>query len=350
MIVNFNPSDVAPEIPASAPKEMISVRREGSRTFVRINSSSVSVIQECLRKAKLSLHEGWRSETESPATLFGSGIHAALEVFYRGAREERILPRFEKMELLAFGGRLPDADMGNLILRATRAFLDRTEALKTLPETDKRSHMNGVYILHEYFKTWIDDPYVAHIDEKGEPYVERPFTFRLHESDGLVVDYFGTIDLVVRHVTTGEILVCDHKTSSVVGNDFYNRLKPNHQYTGYLLGAKRGLGLDATGFLVNCLQVKEKPKTSRGSAPHFPRQVTTRDEDDFNEFRDAVVTAALEYVSARRIGVWPIGPVNACATYGGCSFLSVCSAPTSMRQSIIKSKFKQRQGDENATT
>lgn len=317
------------------PKEMLSVSQlDSGKTLVRINSSSLSIIQECMRKSHYSLNERWIGQNESPATLFGSAIHKALEVFYLGDPAARVLPKYDEVEPLAYGAPAGDG----LIQKAIAAFVEKAKPLEALPPEDKRSIPNGVWILWHYFKSFIDDPYVALIDEAGRPFVERTFTFTLYEDETLRIDYFGTIDLIVKHQTTEDVLVCDHKTSSIVGVDFYNRLKPNAQYAGYLLGAK-SMGVSASGFLVNCLQVKAKPKTSRGEPPHFPRQVTTRDEEDFMEFRESVVAATQNYLRGRQSGVWPLGHINACAQYGGCTYLEVCAAPPALRENILKAKF-----------
>jgi hypothetical protein len=296
------------------------------------------VIQECLRKTKYLLNDKYSAEMESPATVFGSAIHKALEVFYLGAPEARKLPKLEQMELMSYGHKA-EGEETDLLLRATRAFIEKAKPLEALPAENKRSIQNGVYTLWHYYKSFIDDPYIAYIDEQG-PFVERGFTFRLYESNLIAIDYFGTIDLVVRHTQTGDILVCDHKTSSVVGTEFYNRLKPNHQYTGYLYGARQAFGLNTNMFLVNCLQVKEKPKTSRGTPPSFPRQITTRDDADYTEFRETVTQAVESYLAQMRAEEWPMGHVNACATYGGCQYLQVCSAPRQLRENILNAKFK----------
>lgn len=336
-IVNVDLGDVVADLPfAPTPKEMLSITREGDKTLVRINSSSLSVIQECPRKAKYLLDEGWRAQTESPATVFGSAIHKALEVFYGGAVEERILPLEMDMLMMSFG-HIVAGETENLCLRATRAFVEKAQPLKDLPESDKRSIQNGTWILFHYFKSFIDDPYIVHSDAEG-PMIERRIEYTIFDGPKYRINYFGTIDLIVRHIKTGELYVCDHKTSSMIGSDFYNRLKPNHQYTGYLLGAREALGINAAGFLVNCVQVKEKPKTSRGSLPNFPRQITTRDEVDYSEFIQSVSKAVQDYINFG-LNEWPLGHVNACAMYGGCTFLSVCSAPSTMRDNIMKAKF-----------
>lgn len=338
MQVNVDFAEGSVVLPRAELKEMLSVSMlPDGRTKVRVNSSSIGDIQGCLRKAKLSLFDRWVTQNESPATLFGSAIHKALEVFYRGALADRVLPAWEQIEMLGYGHDIPAGNF-NLILRSIRAFVEKAAPLSALPETDKRSIPNGVWILSEYFKSFIHDPYVAHADGAGS-FVEREFSFLLHEDPSLVIEYFGTIDLVVRNTETGDLIVADHKTSSVVGSDFYNRLKPNHQYTGYLMGAQRTYGIETNNFLINCIQVKEKPKTARGPAPHFPRQITTRDEADYQEFTDAVIHSVRAFLEARATGIWPIGSVNSCAMYGGCTFLSVCSAPASLRENILNAKF-----------
>lgn len=342
MLVDINLSDAPLMIPRAPSKEMISVSvLEDGRTLVRINSSSLGVIQECLRKSQYLLEEKWQSENESPATVFGSAVHRALEIYYRGAIEERKLPTLEECERVAFGESVP-AD-GNLILRAVEGFRIKAEPLASLPDTDKRSIMNGAWILHNYFKKFIDDPYVAYVDKDG-PFIERGFTYRMYEDEWLIVDVFGTIDFVFLHTGNGSLIPGDHKTSSSFGfgdSSYFDRDKPNHQYTLYSLGVNRVFGIETQDFMVNVVEVKARPKTNRGSAPSFPRQVTTRTEDDYAETTASVMKSVHDYLEARSSGVWPQGPIGACSSYGACSYRQVCGAPKSLRANILNAKFKQ---------
>lgn len=310
------------------------------KTLVRINSSSLALVQECLRKSRYSLFEGWRAGAEAPATLFGRAIHKALEVFYRGEPDERVLPKFEHLEMMAFGHAPPPSN-NDLIYRSVDAFIQTAQPLKDLPESDKRSLQNGVWILNEYFKKFIDDPYVAHIDEQG-PFVEREFTLRFHEDPTLIVDVFGTIDFAFRHTSSGEIILGDHKTSSSLTygeSSYFDRDKPNHQYTLYMLGAKRVFGIETESFMVNVVEVKARPKTARGSAPSFPRQITKRTEEDFDEVREVVMKGVMDYLQAYGTNTWPMGNVDVCNKYGGCQFKRVCASPKSMRETILKNQF-----------
>lgn len=325
-----------------APKEMISVGVDEAtrKTKVRINYSSMDVIQNCLRKAKYSLFEGWKPQDESVAVVFGSAMHKALEVFYQGDPATRILPKLDVMEVMAYGNEVP-GERDDLLLRATRAFVTAAQPLSPLPETDKHSIVNGVWILHCYFKTFIDDPYVALVDDQG-PFVERSFSLKIHEEEDLIVELFGTIDVVLRHVKTGEVIPADHKTAGFLnfgGSSYFDREKPNHQYTGYLLGAREVFGVDTDKFLVNVLEKKARPKTAAAKGVSFPRQITQRNEDDFRDFKESLVYTAKQYLREIEEDVWPQGPVGACTAYGSCSFRQVCSVPQSMRETLLKNKF-----------
>lgn len=344
MLITPNVTEVPLQIaPSTSPKEMLSHRTEGGKDFIRVNYSSLSLIQTCPRKAQYSLERGLKAKSESPATLFGTAIHKALEVFYAIPRTERFLPAnfIDHSNLLAFGHSPPNS---HPLYSAVQAFVEKAEPLRALPDEDKRSISNGVWILQNYFKTYIDDPFEVFADSEG-PILERSASLILFDSPELQIEIFGTIDAVLKNVQTGVLLPADHKTSSMVGNDFYNRLKPNAQYTTYLLLAKEVLGLDPAGFLVNCIEVKAKPKTARGSPPNFPRQVTTRSEEDFKEYKETVIEGVQSFLRWKRSGVWPLGSVDSCAFWGGCTYLDVCRSPSAIRENIIENNFITTKGN-----
>lgn len=323
------------------PKEMVGVTLlPDGRRKVRLNSSSLGVIQECLRKTKYSLHEKWHPEAEGPATLFGSAIHSALEVYYTGNLDERRLPKLETLEMMSYG-HTAEGEETDLLLRTTRAFIKKAAPLAPLPEGDKRSIQNGVWLLHEYFKKFLDDPFVAHRDDSG-PYVERSFTLPYASTSRVDIELFGTIDFVFRNSLTGDFLPGDHKTTSSLSfgdSSYYDREKPNTQYTIYTLAANRILGVKTEDFMVNVFEVKARPKTARGSGPSFPRQITKRTEDDFTELEEIIHDSVDRYLYAIDHDRWPLGPVDVCGKYGGCSYRQVCASPKSLRGTILENKF-----------
>lgn len=275
-----------------------------------------------------------KHETEGEALTFGKAIHKALEHWYTLPQAMR---KLSKAEAEAADG-LPIGVGNSCALGSIAAFCEAAAPLRALDADNKRSLENGVKILKAYFTKYLDDGLEIVSDQHG-PMVERRVSFIIYEDESVVIEYFGTIDMVVKNLYSGHIMVADHKTTSALGAQFYNRIKPNHQYSGYLKGARESLGIDTWLFMVNGIQVAK-------TKSEFARQITERTEEDFNELRNAVVQAVKHFLDCYNSGVYPQYSPNPCTNYGSCTFLDVCSAPASLRENIIASKFKLN----NATT
>jgi len=325
-----------------SPKRMLSLEKSGSDYIVNINSSSLSLLQTCPKKSYYSLYRNLVPREPSPALTFGTAIHKALEIYYSASREERALvPNFKENIMLMCHGQTLEDESSSILYRATRGFIESAGPLASLADSDKRSLHNGGWLLGEYFEARQHDPYeVLHHD--GEPLVECGFETTLVEKPGLTINLFGTVDAVMENKATGQIVVCDHKTSSVVGNDFYNRTKPNHQYTAYIHLAQQCLGLTTDNFMINCFQVKAQPKTSRGKGPDFLHLITKRTQRDIEDFTKTVEYYVRQYISWVEQDFFPYGPVDACANYGRCTYLDVCSIPEEIKENVIQANYKDK--------
>ena len=336
--LNVTPDFSNTQKPITERHEMLTITESGGHRTLRLNSSSLSVIQTCARKSQYLLYDGWHGKTEADSLLYGRAMHKALEIFYEVDSKHRELPQnFDRLAPCLTAETEPDEK--HFIWDAMKAFVQVGDSLKNLPETDKRSLTSGIWVLSHYIKTYLHDGYSVYRDEKG-PFLERKFTIDYGEFSGISVHLFGTIDFAFQSEVNGTVLIGDHKTTSMMGNPFLTRIKPNHQYTGYLIGAKQAFGLDGEQFLINGIGVKAKPVTSRGGPPTFTRQVTRRNETDFKEFRDVVAEAVHSYLRWKSLMTWPLGPVDACSNYGGCQYLDVCAAPNQLRNNILESKFE----------
>lgn len=334
-------------LPGAKPKEMLSVERDGAQTLVRVNSSSHSLIQTCGRKSQYSLSQGWKPKAVQPPLEFGTAIHKAMEVFYSWQGERTFPIDFDQVAPLLADGR--PAPEPHFLYEALVAFVKAMAPLRILPDDDKRSIPSGIWVLSHYFRTYLNDIYRVHVDEHG-PVVERSFRVPFYEGAKLKVELFGQIDFVLKNMVTGQILPGDHKTSSQMGSDFFNRCKPNHQYTGYLIGAHQALGISDEHFLINGIQSSSAPKMKNDGSPRanpkgpptFTRQITRRTPEDFKEYRDSLMDAVHNYLRWDETGTFPLGVVDACASWGGCHFLEVCSAPNELRDNILSAKFHRR--------
>ncbi len=347
---DIDTTGIMPAVGAEPVHEMMSVtEEEGSTTkVVRINFSSLAILQKCLREAEYSLVRKLRPKLEVPALVFGSAIHKGLETYYCGERTERSIPPDYRATMGMIGcGQWDDKWSESLLFRAARAFVLKAEPLRALPDDNKRSIFTGVWMLQWYFEKYLTDEYVIMRDDAGLPYVERKVSMPLAEywcKDLLAqvkIELFGTIDAILRSEVTGQILIADHKTASSLYG-FYDKINPNFQYTGYVLAAREALGIDTNTFLVNALQVKSPPKTARGSEPEFARQVTERSEEDFTELRKAVEHAVRGFLLASEAKYFPMSASGACtAFYGACRYIQICGAPAQLRENIISANFQE---------
>ena len=320
----------------SQPKEMLTCTKTPTGHHVRINYSSLELIQTCLRKAHYSLNRKLRQDKESEALAFGSSIHKALEYWYQLDVSERELPRSleEDAKMLAAGHAL-DEPARHGALEAIRQFvLCRQHVLAFLPDNDKRSLMAGVALLKAYFKHYANDGFVVAKDANGAALVERFCSARMYDTPHLKIDYFGTVDCVLQNTQTGMLMVADHKTTAALGKEFYDRCKPNPQYTGYVWLAREALGIDTRLFMINGIQVA-KTKTE------FARQITDRTDEDFQELRSSVVHRVSEWIRLTEHDShhYPMTAPNPCSMYSGCTYRKVCEVPDSLKENVIQALF-----------
>lgn len=317
------------------PKRMLGLSKlPDGRDLVEINFSSLSVINDCLRKAEYSLIRKLRADTESEALTFGKAIHKALEHWYYLPSHLRQLTNKESEIADTLIGSSVGVDIGpyETALDSINTFVVEAQSVRWLASEDKRSLANGIKILKAYFKHYADDGLEVHRDESGKPYVERECEFIMHEDENKVIKFHGTIDIILKSTISGQLFVADHKTTASLGSQFYNRIKPNHQYTGYIWAARECLGIDTDSFLVNGIQVAK-------TKSEFARQPTQRNEEDFQELKLAMIDASERILKAVRTNEYPMTSPNACTNYGTCSYFDICSAPKGLRENIIKSKY-----------
>lgn len=317
-------------------KEMLSVRRspEG-KTVVKCNFSSLDIRQTCMRKAQLALHKTFQVGTEHAALTFGQAFHKAMEVWYSAPITHRRHGSVtcDDSQALMLSGQppLPHADCARCA--AVFAFLEHS---RVLSENDgARAPENAMNILNNYFDVYLDDPFELLKDDMG-PFCERSFEMKIFDGEMLgrptEVWFFGTIDSILRNRATGEVIVADHKTTSSLGKDFFNRIKPNFQYTGYFWAAKEVFGLKPVQFMVNGVQVA---KTKQEVA----RQFTSITDEEIEELRQAILWNVLNYLRAEQGGFWPMSTPSACSMWGGCTFKRVCELPSSLHNSMLSAEF-----------
>ncbi len=274
---------------------------------IYINSSSLSLIQTCMRKTKYRIERNIVGGSESPALLFGTAVHKALEKYYLEDTKEE--------ETLVLG------------------FTEHAEPLKEIEKSDKHSIENGIELMKIYHETYKDDPWVIYKD-----YVEKEFEYYAFTFLGYEVYIFGTIDAIMKNTLTFELAAWDHKTAARIDSSFAKKVRPNDQYTTYIAGANAAFDLNIDSLYQNGIQKKNVfGKTGkRLTEPELCRIKTSRDTDDINELYDSIRDSVRRYVKASETDTWPMSPGLNCHVFNGCQYHGICSSPKSMRENVIK--------------
>ena len=315
------------------PKRMLKIeKQQDNRYRIEMNFSSLAIIQECLRKANYRLLNKYVNESDSDAQVFGKAIHKGLESWYMLPEQNRQLTDAElKMVDSLIGGLTPES-IYPTALDSIYEFIKAAEPIHFLGDDDKRSIASGIKILKNYFKHYAEDGLEVLRDSKGEAYIEKQVEGVLHEDDKMIIIFHGQIDLILRNKISGQIHYSDHKTTAALGKEFYNRINPNHQYTGYVWAGNTFLGVESNSFMVNGIQVAK-------TKSEFARQFTTIDEDMIHEMTMAYIEAGQRFINAIERNEFSMSSPNACSSYGGCPYLDICQSPANLRQTIIENKY-----------
>lgn len=341
MTIDLDMVACTPDMPKRDVKEMLTVRTlPDGRREIRVNHSSYSLMSLCKRKAHYALNKGLVSRTESPATLFGSAIHAALEVWYASPPEHRKRgtsvcdDSFALME----SGQAPVPHGRCVRCSAAYAFLQRAQGLQALQPDDKRSLRNGLTILEAYFETYADDPFVILSDALG-PLCERMLSFTVSEDRWLRVTFFGTLDAVLRNPQSGQVILCDHKTTSALGKDFLQRINPNWQYVAYVAAFRENYPEhDTRTFMSNGVLVA-KTKTS------FARQFVQVSDSLIADWKESFLDSTHDWL--KRIDEtrsFPMTAPDPCCMWGSCQYRTICETPAALRDSVIRASYERNDG------
>lgn len=189
-----------------------------------LTSSRCKVARACRRKHQFRYLLGFRSVVEAAALRFGTLIHLGLEAWWRAAQANLPQEQWLTRALAALEG---ESDPFDLV---------RAEVLMT-----------------GYHFRWKDEPYeVLTVEVRFETPLVNPVTGHPSRTWRLA----GKIDVVVRDLRTGKVLLVEHKTSSEdisPGSTYWKRLRLDGQVSTYFEGG-RSLEFDVDGCLYDVLK------------------------------------------------------------------------------------------------
>lgn len=278
-----------------------------------------------------------RSTYQTPALTYGSAMHAALEVYYRGLTQG-----LTHVELLP-----------EMFLAGEHHFMQAPP-----PTGEWRSYGQFCENLQTYLKEELTKPlYPLKIGD--QPMVELPFALPLGEvhldktlefTEALLVEngvedtqplyvkkifivWTGVIDLVNTH--NERTWITDHKTTSVAGDNLFKGYEMSQQFRGYQWAAEKILGEPIQGVVANVLAGRKPTKT--GKSFELLRRFYPYPRHRIDEWPDNILALVEDFIHSLQTGKFPEETQWCINKYGVCPYFDVCAEAPENRMLMLGS-------------
>lgn len=348
-------SDLSP--PASTPptRKLFHWNPDGSLTF-RVDWSSIESLLGCNRSAEYKLIHSRQGGSRSALT-FGAAIHAGLEVWYRNKQTIGI-----------------DTTREDLLSCCYSAIESTFASSPPSLFPDYRTSDYAIQSFHSYI-THYQNEILTPFTYQDKPLVEFSFSFPLGKSElpidvfgywppfgtltndpqkekkvylhggtiPITIEWSGIVDMLAE--INGDLYVVDHKTTSIISQDFFDGFEIAMQPTGYFAAMRAAFpDLPIKGFMANVLACRKpvaaltksgKPTTSKPFEA-FRRQYHYSDWH-VNEFKQDALALVEELFANVTNKFFPKKTQWCVGKYGKCPYFDVCSLPPESRMSMLQS-------------
>lgn len=300
-----------------------------------LTTSRLTVARACQRLHRIKFVLGYRPAKDADTLRFGTLVHKMLEAWWTMPKEMRLAAAFAAVPA--------DTDP-----------FDRVRAEEMLRGYDARWALDA------------DSYEVLAVEAEFETELRNPVTGRASRLYRLG----GKIDVIVRELHTGRVLVVEHKTATGdigPGSEYWRRLRMDGQVSVYFEGAA-SLGHDVAGCLYDVLgkpqqkplqpgKTRKEPETPEeyrvrvaeaiAAEPNrfYQRGEVVRLESEMEDALFDIWQTAQQIHEAERANRAPRNP-DACVRYGRtCEFFDVCTGVASLDDPLLFRK-SERQHEE----
>jgi hypothetical protein len=257
-----------------------------------------------------------------PALNFGTSGHKALEHRYKACLNQAVSPQVEDEQI---------------------RILETFFATNPPPEDEYRNLNWAIELfVKKYNKHYSSEPFSVLLDENQKPLVELPFTVPLATIGDVSVIYMGRIDLPV--LWDDQVFILDHKTTSMLGQGFWDDLRVSPQQIGYAWAFWKLTGRCPAGFCVNAIRTKQAPVKPKNGIDAWWSECYERSKeflsiDQYNEWEENLIKLVEEYLFHENKSYFPMKKKWCCGKYGRCQYYEVCTTNRESRDMMLQSSM-----------
>jgi hypothetical protein len=274
---------------------------------------------------------------------FGSAIHAALEYRYTHLKNQPVTS-FDEQDIF-----------DNVL----KPHFDKNPQ----PDEDHRSLGFAFEVFKQYTHRYVQEPFQLITKEDGSVMAEMSFSVPLFDAKVMLPDYvqngemilpakketfipvyyIGRIDLPV--IWDGQLIILDHKTTSMLGAYYFDGQKVSPQFEGYCWAFEKLTGRMPAGYCINAIRTKEMPGKPRGTwdawwDEGFARHKEYLRPTQLDEWYNNTCNLIEEYLWHYSRNYMPQRK-KACTMYGRCPYYEVCYlSPESRSQVLMSDAFQ----------
>lgn len=272
-----------------------------------VDSTFIAAAKACETKAFRMYMEHWKPTGESihlhAGAAFARGLEVARRAFWEsGDSAEDAMAHGLRALIESYGDYQPEEGQAKTLERVAGAF---------------EYYFDCFPLSREQLGQCDGEPvYVPGHGRAVEFSFAEPLNI-LHPVTGNPIIYSGRADMIARFAEG--IYVWDDKTASQLGATWSAQWEHRSQFSAYTWAARRA-GFNVNGVVVNGISIL---KTKYGDA----RAVTNRSHWEIERWEHEVERILKRMIESWRTGDYAYNLDEACASYGGCAFRTVCKSP-----------------------
>lgn len=292
--------------------------------IMRIDNSSFEFFTTCARSAEYYLVDRRHLAAERVALRTGGAVHIIMEILYRD-----------------FGGKPTD---WNEFIQTCKASLFPYFEKYPPPPDDYRTLNYILDSMYTYlgFADLMDDFEI--ISGPSGPLIEQYFEYELGEVEfnstyqgkyfgKIKVLWTGRIDMIIKRL--GDYRILDHKTTTILGPNFFAEFMNSSPTIGYTWAAQKILNAPVAGLYLNAIAIRKPSKT--GIPCEVQRRSYDYDKERIEEWHYNTLVLVSDFLSHLDRGYFPMQSKWCVGKYGPCQYLDVCTMPPSLRHGILQS-------------
>ena len=267
-----------------------------------VDSTMLSSADSCLQKFFLEFMQHWSPQATSIDLHAGGAMAAGIEAVRRALWQRNLEPRAA-------------------VIAGVRAFIMYWGDFEA-PEGHTKSFTNVLLAMMDYFQTYHpnSDPVKPYIMQNGAPAVEFTFAYPtdvMHPETGDPILYAGRFDLLGYFNKT--LYIIDEKTSGRgMSAEQMQLYKMRGQFLGYAWAARMS-GFKVNDALVRLIVIQKTQFQQLPIIVSLPDWQIDRWYEEMNHKLRRLVDC---WTKAH----WPYSYGDACSSWGGCTFLQLCTA------------------------